>query len=53
MAEAIERMHVALEREGDKPATVEDQLMWLQEAGFKVVECVWKYYHIAVILGIK
>jgi len=53
MAEAIEKMHAALEREGDKPATIEDQLMWLQEAGFKMVECVWKYYHIAVILGIK
>ena len=47
------RMYEALKKEGDKPATVEDQLQWLLEAGFRITECVWKYYLLAVIIGIK
>ena len=47
------RMHAALEKEGNNPSTVKDQLKWLSDAGFKAVDCVWKYYHIAVIVGLK
>jgi len=53
MEEVRKRMYAALEREGDKPSTVEDQLQWLLEAGFKAADCVWKYYHMAVIVGLK
>lgn len=48
-----ERMYEAMKREGDTPATVEDQLEWLREAGFKVAECVWRHYLIAVVVGIR
>lgn len=53
MMEVRRRMHEALAKEGDNPSTVEDQLEWLLEAGFKAVDCPWKYYHIAVIVGLK
>jgi len=47
------RMYTALKKEGDKPSTIEDQLLWLLEAGFPVSDCVWQYYLLAVIVGIK
>lgn len=53
MEEVRRKMREASDREGDKPATVEDQLTWLSEAGFKAVDCAWKYFHIAVIVGFK
>ena len=53
MEEVRKRMYAASEREGDKPSTVEDQLKWMLDAGFKEVDCVWKYYHIAVLVGLK
>jgi len=33
----------------DKEATLSQQLTWLRESGFSDVECVYKYYHFAVI----
>lgn len=51
--EVKRKMHEAAAKEGDKPASVEDQLNWLREAGFKAVDCVWKYFHMAVIVGFK
>lgn len=47
------RMYEALQKEGDKPATIEDQIRWLLEAGFSIADCVWQYYLLAVIVGIK
>lgn len=37
----------------DKEATLSQQLRWLREAGFSDVECVYKYYHFAVMFGRK
>lgn len=37
----------------DKEARLDDQLTWLKEAGFKDVECIYKYYHFAVMFGRK
>jgi len=37
----------------DKEATLSQQLRWLQEAGFSDVDCVYKYYHFAVMFGRK
>jgi tRNA (cmo5U34)-methyltransferase len=48
-----QRMYAALKKEGDKPATIEDQIRWLHKAGFTIAECVWQYYLLAVIVGIK
>jgi len=47
------RMYKALEKEDDKPTTIENQIRWLQEAGFRVAECIWQYYLVAVTVGIK
>ena len=46
------RLYAALDKEGDNPSTIEDQLHYLHEAGFSVADCVWQYYLLAVIIGI-
>jgi len=51
--EVRERMYAAMKKEGDKPSTIEDQLDWLREIGFTVADCVWQYYLLAVIVGIR
>ena len=40
-------------KEEDLPSSVPSQLKWLREAGFKKVECVWKYVNYAVFYGIR
>lgn len=37
----------------DRPATLADQLSWLQEAGFVDVDCFFKHYNFAVTAGKK
>lgn len=37
----------------DKMSTLADQLKWLREAGFKDVDCVYKYYNFVVLYGRK
>ncbi|ETT52523.1 hypothetical protein C170_07890 [Paenibacillus sp. FSL H7-689] len=32
----------------DINATLEDQLVWLEEAGFRVADCMYKYLDFAV-----
>jgi len=39
--------------EDDIPATVENQLKWLRNAGFDETECVWRYFNYAICLGFK
>jgi len=39
--------------EGDRPASLEEQLQWLRIAGFDTAECIWKYYCFAVYGGFK
>jgi len=51
--EVKQKIHEAAAKEGDRPASVEDQLGWLRESGFKAVDCVWKYFHMAVVVGFK
>jgi tRNA (cmo5U34)-methyltransferase len=46
-ADALERMKV------DKTATLADQMAWLRAAGFKDVDCWYKYYRMAVYSGRK
>ena len=44
---AIERMRA------DRPATLEDQLRWLREAGFRDVDCYFKDHMFAVFAGYR
>ena len=37
----------------DRPATLEAQLVWLQQAGFTDVDCFYKYYNFVVTAGKK
>ncbi|MDL2237465.1 class I SAM-dependent methyltransferase [Christensenellaceae bacterium OttesenSCG-928-K19] len=37
----------------DDPSPLADQLTWLGEAGFKAVDCVYKYLHFCVMVGLK
>jgi tRNA (cmo5U34)-methyltransferase len=37
----------------DKMARLEDQLNWLEEAGFSDVDCVYKYFSFVVMFGRK
>jgi tRNA (cmo5U34)-methyltransferase len=47
-------IEVAIERmKADKTATLQDQLSWLAEAGFRQVDCWYKNYRFAVYSGQK
>lgn len=35
----------------DQPARLEDQLMWLREAGFDDVDCFWKWMELSLAGG--
>lgn len=37
----------------DIPATMEDHLVWLAGAGFRDIDCVWKYNNFAVFVAFK
>ncbi len=37
----------------DKMSTLADQLNWLQESGFRDVDCVYKYFNFVVLYGRK
>lgn len=37
----------------DNPSTLADQLAWLEKAGFSDVDCIYKYYHFAVLYAKK
>lgn len=37
----------------DKPVALEDQLLWMKEAGFREIECIWRHQNLAVYYGLK
>lgn len=37
----------------DNPSTLADQLQWLHNAGFKMADCLYKYYHFCVLYAKK
>lgn len=47
IALALERMKL------DCPDTVRAQMQWLSEAGFRSVDCIYKYLHFAVLMAVK
>ncbi len=51
--EEIENKWMPTHRREDKPAKMIDHIKWLQEAGFKQVDVVWKYYNYGVYGGVK
>lgn len=40
-------------KSNDIPATLEDQIQWLKLAGFKNVDCVWKYNNFGIIAAYR
>ena len=41
------------ERAGVNFYTVDKQIALLKESGFERVDCVWKYYNMAIVIGLK
>ena len=39
------------EDSSDQPASLEDQLRWMREAGFESVDCYWKWLFTAMMVG--
>jgi tRNA (cmo5U34)-methyltransferase len=37
----------------DQPARLEDQLSWLRDAGFRNVDCFWKWLELSLVGGTK
>jgi SAM-dependent methyltransferase len=37
----------------DQPAHLDDQLSWLHEAGFRNVDCFWKWLELSLVGGTK
>jgi tRNA (cmo5U34)-methyltransferase len=52
-AEMREQLRLAGEDHHSHIAALRAQLRWLEEAGFKSVECHWKYLDFAVFGGVK
>jgi tRNA (cmo5U34)-methyltransferase len=38
---------------GGSRGSLEEQLIWLRDAGFSPVDCLWKEFHTALIAGLK
>jgi len=49
--EEVENTWLPKYREEDSPTTLLNHLIWLQEAGFKDVDIIWKYYNYGVYGG--
>jgi len=52
-AEMHEQLRMAGDRHQSHIAPMRDQLQWLLDAGFKSVDCYWKYLDIAIFGGVK
>jgi tRNA (cmo5U34)-methyltransferase len=52
-AEMHEQLRLAGGRHQSHIAPLSDQLSWLAEAGFKSVDCYWRYLDLAIFGGVK
>jgi hypothetical protein len=52
-AEMREQLRLAGDRHQSHIAPLSDQLVWLTEAGFKSVDCYWRYLDLAIFGGVK
>lgn len=51
--EEIEEKWIPAAETEDHPAKLIDHIDWLRDTGFKDIDVIWKYYHIAVYGGSK
>lgn len=51
--EDIENKWMPTHRAEDNPSKMSDHIKWLDEAGFKKVDVLWKYYNYGVYGGVK
>lgn len=51
--EEVENKWIPTYYEEDRPASVMEHIEMLKEAGFAVIDIVWKYYNFAVYMAIK
>jgi tRNA (cmo5U34)-methyltransferase len=51
--EEIEEKWIPAAATEDHPAKLVDHIDWLRDTGFKDVDVIWKYYHLAVYGGYK
>ena len=52
-AEMREQLRLAGDRHQSHIAPLSDQLAWLTEAGFKSVDCYWRYLDLTIFGGVK
>jgi tRNA (cmo5U34)-methyltransferase len=52
-SEAEIEASIARRKQFDQEATLAEQLLWLQQAGFTDVDCVYKHYFVGVFMGSK
>ena len=52
-AEMREQLRLAGDRHQSHIAPLSDQLAWLSEAGFKSVDCYWRYLDLAIFGGVR
>jgi tRNA (cmo5U34)-methyltransferase len=51
---SLKEVREAVERTSyDNPSTLEEQLKWLRDAGFKYADCIYKYCHFCVMYAKK
>ena len=53
LAEVKQRQNVSDKKLGDKPGTIWDMQHDLKQAGFRYVDCLWKYQTLAIIAAAK
>jgi tRNA (cmo5U34)-methyltransferase len=41
------------EDKSDRPAPLAEELGWLREAGFRLVDCYWKWLELALVAGVR
>ena len=51
--ELLDWINTTRNAEGDKPASIEDQLRWLRDAGYVHVDCYWKNFGFAIFGGMR
>jgi tRNA (cmo5U34)-methyltransferase len=52
-AEMREQLRLAGKRHHSRIAPLSDQLRWLADAGFRSVDCYWRYLDLAIFGGVK
>jgi tRNA (cmo5U34)-methyltransferase len=53
LAEVKQRQNISDKKLGDKPGTIWDMRRDLKKAGFRYVDCLWKYQTLAIIVAAK